>query len=185
MNQFLSTFNKALTQNSAFSNYSTLNPCLDFFAQGGSLRNQSLSYIHNLFSSAWQENLQLAIQIIVWIYDCRGGCGEREVFYHLFVWLANHHLETAKANLYLIPEFGRWDMLVRLLYIPILQEPILALIRQQLEDDLSQMEQNLSISRCAKWLPREAKHNEYKAKLSQKNLNLTPKNYRRLLSSLC
>lgn len=142
MNQFfqsLSTSNKALTQNSAFSNYSTFNPCLDFFAQGSSLRNQSPSYIHNLFSLAWQENPQLAIQIMAWIYDCRGGCGERDVFHHLFVLLANHHLETAKTNLYLIPEFGRWDMLVRLLNIPSLQAPILALIRQQLEDDLSQI----------------------------------------------
>ncbi|PSF37826.1 hypothetical protein C7H19_07530 [Aphanothece hegewaldii CCALA 016] len=187
MNQFfqsLSTSNKALTQNNAVSHYSTLSPCLNFFAQGGSLRNQSPSYIHNLFSLAWQENPQLAIQIMAWIYDCRGGCGERDVFYYLFVWLANHHLETAKSNLFLIPEFGRWDMLIRLLDIPTLQESILALIRKQLNDDLSHMEKNLSISLCAKWLPREGKQNEDKAKLIQNKLNLSPKNYRRLLASL-
>lgn len=178
------TANTALTHNNALSNLSTLNACLDFFAQGGSLRNQSPHYIHRLFASAWQEDPQRSLQIMAWIYDCRGGCGERDVFFHLFVWLTQNYLTVACANLALIPEFGRWDMLVRLLAISELQEAILALIGRQLHEDCQRMAEKLSISLCAKWLPRAGKHDRDKAKLIRKFLGLSASEYRKLLASL-
>lgn len=187
MNEFFKAIaqsNIQRTLNHAISNRSTLSSCLNLFSQGGSLRNQTPKYIHQLFASAWRDHPQHAIQIMGWIYDCRGGCGEREVFFHLFTWLTKNHPEIAQANLHLIPEFGRWDMLVRLLDLPPLQEPILNLIQQQLTADQAGMKQKTSISLCAKWLPREGKKYQTYAKQIRHYLGLSAKEYRCLLASL-
>ena len=187
MNKFwqaLSQSNVARTLNNAVTNRSTLSGCLNLFAQGGSLRNQSPKYIQNLFATAWQDNPQHAIQMMGWIYDCRGGCGERDVFFYLFTWLTQNYPEIAKANLYLIPDFGRWDMLVRLLDFDVLQPTILQLIHEQLLADQFGINQKQSISLCAKWLPREGKKDEAKAKLIRHFLELSAKDYRHLLTRL-
>ena len=72
--------------------------------------------------------------------------------------------EIAQANLALIPEFGRWDMLVLLLDLDELQDSILTILQTQLNQDHSRLEQGLLIPLCAKWLPREK--NKVKIRLS-------------------
>jgi hypothetical protein len=177
----------AKTLNDAKSNPTTTDPCLDFFFQGAAMRNQTPGFMVGKFLAAFKEDRTKALRILGWIYDCRGGAGERDVFFHIFEFLSRNYGRIAADHLDLIPEYGRWDMLVRLLAGDIkelVRDRILAIIRMQLETDWENYEKGRPISLCAKWMPREGKRNEEMVKPIRQEMGLTPKGYRKTLSAL-
>ena len=70
----LSTKN-ARTANGAITNSTSLNKCLDFFSIAGNPRENIES-----FEAAFGEDPQLAMRILFWSRDCRGGAGARKNF---------------------------------------------------------------------------------------------------------
>ena len=69
--------NKTYTENGALTNRSTGRDCLDLFATVGALRRESDEEIVARFLRAYTENADLAMKILFFSRDIRGGLGER------------------------------------------------------------------------------------------------------------
>ena len=84
--------------------------------------------------------------------NIRGGLGERNSFRMLLKELAEVYPEIAKQVLYAVPEYGRWDDVLPLLDTPV-KDDVIALIKNQIEEDKKSMENNKEVSLLGKWLP--------------------------------
>jgi hypothetical protein len=97
---------------------------LEFFSKGGSIRGKE-TYYHGLredpvqlFQHAWYVDSSIAMKLLFWCRDCRGGAGSRETFRKCINWLAKVDSAWVSANIDLIPQHGRWDDLKALYDTP-------------------------------------------------------------------
>ncbi|MBQ3373697.1 MAG: DUF2828 family protein, partial [Oscillospiraceae bacterium] len=144
--------NKTYTENGAVSNRSTGKDCLDLFATIGALRRQSENEIVTRFLRAYTENPDIAMKILFYSRDIRGGLGERRVFRTVLRWLAENEKDSLIRNLPYIAEYGRWDDLLVLLDTPCRAEAM-ALLKKQFRADLAAAENKGEVSLLGKWLP--------------------------------
>ena len=98
--------NVAHTENGDLAYKSTGSACLDFFSLCGGMRH-NVSDLSKLFVKAFAEEPVVAIKILFYMRNIRGGLGERNSFRVLLKELAQFYPETAKKILYAIPEYGR------------------------------------------------------------------------------
>lgn len=115
LNHLKSEANIAYTENGAVTNASTMSDCLDLFAGIGALRAADDQKIIRRFVRAYAEDADIAMKILFFGRDVRGGLGERRVFRVIINWLAENKAESLRKNIELIPEFGRYDDLVSLI----------------------------------------------------------------------
>ena len=144
--------NKTYTENGATTHKTTLSDCLDLFATIGAIRRASDEEITARFMRAFTEDKDIAMKLLFFARDIRGGLGERRVFRTSLRWLANNNAEAVRKNLIYIAEYGRFDDLLVLFGTP-LEKEMLHLIREQLNKDLEAMENGEEISLLCKWLP--------------------------------
>ncbi|MGN0502046.1 MAG: DUF2828 family protein [Ruminococcus sp.] len=104
--------NKTLTENGAATYRTSCSDCLDLFATIGALRHSSESKIINRFMRAYTENPDLAMKILFFARDVRGGLGERRVFRIILDRLAQNEKNSVLKNIAYIPEYGRYDDLL-------------------------------------------------------------------------
>lgn len=149
LNHLKSEANIAYTENGAVTNASTMSDCLDLFAGIGALRAADDQEIIRRFVRAYAEDADIAMKILFFGRDVRGGLGERRVFRVIIHWLAENRAESLRKNIELIPEFGRYDDLVSLIGTAC-EKDALRTIRKQLEADLAS---DAEVSLLAKWLP--------------------------------
>ena len=149
LNHLKSEANIAYTENGAVTNASTMSDCLDLFAGIGALRAADDQEIIRRFVRAYAEDADIAMKILFFGRDVRGGLGERRVFRVIINWLAENRVESLRKNIELIPEFGRYDDLVSLIGTACEKDALRA-IRKQLEADLAS---DAEVSLLAKWLP--------------------------------
>ena len=190
MNSFIESMNNmTYTENGAVTFKSSTSQLVDFFFHGGALRSeQDTSRILNLFYGAFKEQPTVALRILFYLRDIRGGQGERRIFRTIIQSLGFQESEWLAQNLHLIPEYGRWDDLFILLgqNCP-MNIPVLSYIHQQLTMDNESYLRGGNISLLAKWLPSEnASSVEHKhlARIIAAHCNITPRQYRKLLSKL-
>jgi len=167
------------TENGMPTNTTTLNSCVDLFFQIGAMRGQDTDRLISLFSSAYVENPLIAMKLLFWARDVRGGAGEREIFKVISKYLVDSHKESIQVNLALIPEFGRWDDLLVFIGTE-LESDVLSLIKDGLSNDETK-------GLCAKWMPRQHATNPDKKRayhVIRKYLKMTPKSYRKMLVEL-
>jgi hypothetical protein len=177
------TTEDTLTQNGAISHSTTGTSLLDFFGKGGSMRSQSDDAAIALFRSAYREDKTMALKILFYLADVREGQGERKLFRNCFKWLAENDEKVAKKLLIQIPEFTRWDNVLETLEGTSLEQTALKFVADKLIEDASEQTPSL----CAKWAPSEQASSSVTKRLAKKvrtALNYTPKQYRKLLSSL-
>ena len=91
--------NITYTENGAVSLESTGSECLDLFASIGALRNAPEKDILSRFIQAYTENPDLAMKILFFARDIRGGLGERRVFRTIVNWLAKNEPKSLKKNI--------------------------------------------------------------------------------------
>jgi len=103
------------TENGAVTYLSTQSECLDLFATIGALRRESDEEITNRFLRAYVENADLAMKMLFFARDIRGGIGERRVFRTIIKWLAANEPQSLEKNLSYIAEYGRYDDLLTLM----------------------------------------------------------------------
>lgn len=178
--------NITYTENGAVSNASTFEPCLDFFAVSGALRNAEDERVLELFVRAFAASPDYALRALFYTRDIRGGVGERRVFRIILRWLANKFPETVIKNIDNISEYGRYDDMLELFNTPC-QKAMVEYIKRMLESDKEKMLLGESISLLSKWLPSiNASNYERKkqAQLLAKLLGMTEKTYRQKLSAL-
>ena len=158
-----------LTANGAVTHETSYSACVDFFAIGASSRGKDIS---KLFNEALCEAPEVALRILQWVRDVRGGAGERQTFRDLFTDLVNKDLGTARRILVKIPELGRWDDVLVAINTPLEPEAI-----RLVSAGLNTPE---TASICAKWMPRQG---EVAYKL-RNGLGMTPKGWRKMLVAL-
>ena len=141
--------NIARTENGAVTNAGTGSDCLDLFASIGAIRAAEEQDIVRRFVRAYTEDPDLAMKILFFGRDVRGGLGERRVFRVILRWLADHRPDSLRRNLALIPEYGRYDDLVSLMGTAC-EGDALRVIAGQLKADLAS---ETEVSLLAKWLP--------------------------------
>ena len=180
------TANKTYTENGAVTYRSTGKDCLDLFASIGALRRADDQDICKRFLKAYAENPDLAMKILFFARDVRGGLGERRVFHVILRWLASNEKGSVVKNLPFIPEYGRWDDVLVLLKTPCRREA-LALLEEQFRADLAALEDSGDISLLGKWLPSENASNQdtvMLAKTIAKSFGLSDRDYRKALVKL-
>ena len=183
LNHLKSEANIAYTENGAVTNASTMSDCLDLFAGIGALRAADDQEIIRRFVRAYAEDADIAMKILFFGRDVRGGLGERRVFRVIINWLAENRAESLRKNIELIPEFGRYDDLVSLIGTAC-EKDALRTIRKQLEADLAS---DAEVSLLAKWLPSVNASNAEtvrKAKRIARYLGMSDAEYRKTLVEL-
>ena len=174
--------NMSITANGANTHMTTNDECLDFFALGGAMRENNEKEILTLFNAAFAENKLLAMKLLFYMRDIRGGQGERRIFRIILRHLANTNPDVVSKNLELIPEFGRWDDLYALEGTP-LEREMFAFIKRQFYIDIKSNTPSL----LAKWLKSENASSRETIRLARKTrkaLKLSSKQYRKALSRL-
>ena len=144
--------NKTVTENGAATHITTESDCLDLFATIGALRRESDSEIVTRFIRAYSENKDIAMKLLFFARDIRGGLGERRVFKVILNWLANNEPATVRKNLEYVAEYGRFDDLLCLMGTAC-EKDMLDVLKAQLEADNSAMANGGEVSLLAKWLP--------------------------------
>ena len=98
--------NKTVTENGAATHITTESDCLDLFATIGALRRESDSEIVTRFVRAYSENRDIAMKLLFFARDIRGGLGERRVFKVILNWLADNEPESVRKNIEYVSERG-------------------------------------------------------------------------------
>lgn len=179
-------FNKTYTENGAVTHQTTESDCLDFFASAGALRQSSPDEIVLRFMRAYAEDADVAMKILFFARDIRGGLGERKVFRTIVKWICENHPESIEKNIKYIAEFGRYDDLLVLLDTQF-KSHVIELIKEQLAEDILNMSKGESISLLAKWLPSINASSDETVKQAKKIARVLGMNfgdYRKMLSRL-
>ncbi len=134
----LSTKN-ARTENGAITNSTSLNKCLDFFSIAGNPKENIES-----FEAAFGEDPQLAMRILFWSRDCRGGAGARKNFVTVMKKLQLERPAVFSKVFKFIPEFGYWKDIYHL-------EPTQEVIKFIADTLVNERDHSL----CAKYCPRK------------------------------
>lgn len=174
------------TENGALTYTSTGSQCLDLFASIGALRHNPKREILRRFQAAYGENRDLALKILFFARDIRGGLGERRVFRIIFHWLALFTPGTVEKNLSLVPDYGRYDDLLELLGTPCEKQAV-AFFQQLLEADERATKEGRPVSLLAKWLPSvnaSCPRTVNQARHLARQFHLTEREYRQLLTRL-
>ena len=178
--------NTTTTENGAVAFNSTLNACLDAFGSLGAMMRSNEKNIIDIFEKAYNENSVLALKMLFYMRDVRGGQGQRRVFRVILKWLAENYPLTVIKNFDNILFYGRGDDYLCLLDTDIAKD-VCIYIAETLAIDCYKMCKQEDVSLLAKWLPSEnASSTETKryAAIIRNNLKWTPKQYRIILSKL-
>lgn len=178
--------NLTYTENGALTNRSTDSYCLDLFATIGALRNAEDNEIISRFIKAYTEDRNMAMKILFFARDIRGGLGERRVFRSILKWLSVHEADSLRKNIANVPEYGRFDDLLSLLDGPC-EKDMLSFIKEQLDRDIAALKIGDTVSLLAKWLPSVNTSNKDSVKSAKKlakALGFSDAEYRKVLVSL-
>ncbi len=178
--------NKTFTENGAVTLKTTYSDCLDLFATIGAVRRESDEEIITRFMRAFAENRDVAVKLLFFARDIRGGLGERKVFRIILKWLAGNSPETVRKNLRYISEYGRFDDLLVLFDTPV-EKDMLELIRNQLKKDLSAADKGEEVSLLGKWLPSVNTSNQDAVKAAKRiarYLEMEDRTYRKTIVRL-
>jgi hypothetical protein len=130
------------TENDALTLTRSGNNVLDFFAQAGAMRKNPDKAL-DLFQKAFAEDRQLAVRVLFYLRDVRGGQGERTLFRNCLSWLGSTYPDVFEKLVDFVPEYGRWD--------DVFFDNVKCydLIANQLKEDVKSEMPSL----LAKWLP--------------------------------
>lgn len=178
--------NVSRTENGALGYRTSGKELLDLNFSVSSMRNMNEDQVRHKFEKAFYEDKLLAMKWLFFGRDVREGIGERRLFRIGLKFLQRSQPKFAKAVIALVPEYGRWDDLWDLLETN-LKDDVIDLVKKQLTKDMENMANGKPISLCAKWMPSEntsSGKTKRLAKIMRSSLELTPKNYRKMLSKL-
>lgn len=158
-----------VTEKGMKTHSTSLDACVDMFFMAGATRHWTKEKRLELFQKALVENPLIAMKLMFWARDVRGGAGERDFFRDCISLLNDLYPDYLDANAHLIPEFGRWDDL-----FTIDTDISIPLVIKGLEDGNGLL---------AKWLPRKRQYDNFASKV-RNAMGLSPKEYRKLIVSL-
>lgn len=175
MSRFLQSINVTTTENGALTYASTGSEHLDFYFSIAGMRHRDEQEVLEKFRPALKSDPELALKLMFYLRDVRGGQGERKVFRDLLIFVRKEHPDWITTDfVYWVAEYGRWDDVFVLLGTK--NDSIIIKI---IDDELKK-ENGL----LAKWMPREKSAKRTLARQLMRKLGLGSKEYRKLLSSL-
>ena len=177
--------NVAFTENGDRAYKTSGSYCLDYFSLIGGMRFNYTNALNN-FMKAYKEDPILAIKILFFARDIRGGLGERNIFRFTFNALCNLAPNVAKQVLAYIPTYGRYDDLFSAYSTPVRKE-VVKMIKEQLNEDIQNKKDNKGISLLAKWMPSintSSSETRVLAKKLASSLGMSNEEYRKTLSML-
>lgn len=151
------------TANGAITNSTSLNKCLDFFSIAGNPRENIES-----FEAAFGEDPQLAMRILFWSRDCRGGAGARRNFITVMRKLQAERPTIFSKVFKFIPKFGYWKDVYHL-------KPTPEIIKFIAETLVNESDHSL----CAKYCPRKGEWFYHLRKI----LKMSPSEFRHFIVS--
>lgn len=184
-NKFINKFREELYKVSSIDDLqsdSDQSAVLEFLQEVHNLRNESDDKIIELFRRALYSNKILAIKSLFYVRDKKYGEGERRIFNILIKYLALSNPDLLKKTLHLIPKYGRWDDFYSLFDTP-LESNVICIFKRQITLDLNCK----SPTTLGKWLKSEntsSKASKLLGKKTRELLGYTPKEYRKILSTL-
>ena len=110
INEIMGEDNETLTENGAIAYRTTNSSLLDLFGIIGALRTRPSEEIITKFTKAFSEDNLLAMKMLFYARNIRGGLGERRVFRILIKYMANYHTEIMHKNLNLVPVFFKFGI---------------------------------------------------------------------------
>ena len=150
---------------------SSASKCVDLFFSIGASRGKN---IVPAFTAAYVEDRELALRIVQWARDVRGGAGEREIFRSVLQHLELTAPEDAMRLMLKVPEIGRYDDLL-VFKAPYLKNTAYSMLHTAIK---------AGNGLAAKWLPREKSSKSAIAKELMKSFGMDSKTYRKTLASL-
>lgn len=177
------------TENGAVALKSTGDSVLDAFSTLGAFVTNCTGNedtILNTFYKAFADDKALAMRLLFYLRDVRGGQGCRQLFRIIIRSLAELYPEFVINNLDNFLFYGRGDDLVCLLDTKV-ESAMFEYVNDVLAEDLASVRSGGACSLLAKWLPSENASSVatvINAKQFIKGLGLTPKAYRKKLSEL-
>jgi len=130
------------TENGMKTFDSSKNTLVDLFFMIGASRGKDLS---TQFTSALKQDETLALRLLMWARDVRGGAGERDVVRTILLALEKNYPEALDRVLPHLAEFGRWDDL-----LIFKTQPVKAKCFTMIGDAL-----RAKNGLAAKWMPRQ------------------------------
>lgn len=179
--------NRSVTENGAVGFKTTGRKLLDLNFAVSSLRGKTDVEIERMFADACGDDLNTAIVWLFFARDVRGGLGERRLFRVCMKYLAREFPDKVRKLLPLIAEYGRWDDLLCLLGTDSVKNDVTDIVKNQLTQDMVNMKAGKSISLLAKWTFSEntsSKNTRKKAAILRNALQVSPRQYRLMLSNL-
>lgn len=168
--------NLTYTENGADTYASTLHSVLDFFYLAPARQRENNL---PLFEEAWTTDPLLTLKATFYIRDTRGGKKQKKTFQDILHWLYKNEHDVFKHIIGLVPEYGYWKELTPYVNDKAVQK----LVKQQLKADTQAAHPSL----LGKWLPSENATSAETKRLARawmKELHMTPKEYRKMLTSL-
>lgn len=177
-----------LTENGAFAYSNTgEGALLDLFGIVGALRKRDEDEIATKFANAFDENSELAMRLLFYARNIRGGLGERRTFRVMLEWLCRNHPELAAANIPNVTEFGRFDDLFVYIGTPA-EEEMWNYLSNILTKDYEAMLVQKPVSLCAKWMKSINTSSKESRAIAYKTMRAlgfkTEKQYRKVLARL-
>lgn len=146
---------------------SSMNALVDLFFIIGASRGKDLT---RQFEAAFAEDETVALRLLMWARDVRGGAGERDVVRTILKYMERKHPAALDRILPLLPEYGRFDDLL-IFQTQEFKEKAFVLIGNALRE---------GNGLAAKWMPRKG---ALAVELRQ-FFGMSPKQYRKSLVAL-
>lgn len=177
-NKFWNALEKyGTTENGALTLKTSSSALVDFFAMGGALRSRSEKEITDMFEKALEEDAILAIKILFYIRDCRGGLGEKRTFRVCLKWLVDNYKNSPIEKLIdLTAEYGSWKDVFEALDSNTYNK----IVGRKFVVDVCSGKPTL----MEKYMPSIGGGKNKKAEEIASVINMTPKQYRQELSAL-
>ena len=153
--------NYTTTTNGATTNSTSGKECLDLFQKIGNMRWSDRLHILEDFKTAYQDDKELATQILFWARAARKGSGERKTFHTIFSEIGKTSPAFISDNARTLAELGYWKDLIPYFHIKEVVSVFAQAIREK--DRLA-----------CKWAPR-------KCSLLRDELGFTNREYRKWL----
>lgn len=180
LNALRNEFNKTKTWNGAPAFKSTKSDILDLYAVAGNARSMGEDRLNDMIGRAIAENPELAIRVIFYLADIRGGQGSRDTMRSAIKFLIRRYPTQARALINLIPEYSRWDMLYEFVGTE-LERDAFAVLKAEVKDAI----RNKRNSLVFKWLKSvntSSEESNRLGRLTAKAFGMTEKDYRKMLS---
>ncbi len=166
---------KGFTENGAVAYEASGSALVDLFFSVGASRGKDLS---GKFNAAIMENQELAVRIMLWARDVRGGAGERQTFRSFLNYLETRDPDLAIRLLPKVVELGRFD---DILFFK--EEKVRKAAFDFYANALRSNDMGI-FGLAAKWCPRIKSSKGDVGRALARHMEMTDRNFRKMLASL-